>query len=900
MSLTAGTRLGPYEILAKIGEGGMGEVYRARDTKLRRDVAIKILPAPFAADADRRMRFSREAHLLASLNHPNIAAIYGLEDSDGATALVMELVEGETLADRIARGPLPIDAALTIARQLCDALDAAHERGIVHRDLKPANIKLTDDGRVKVLDFGLAKALTDDHDADVATSPTMTAMASRLGVIVGTAAYMSPEQAKGKAVDKRIDIWAFGCVLYEMLTSQRAFAGDDVTDLIVAVMTTEPDWTKLPPSTPAHVRDLLQRCLRKDARQRLRDIGDVSFVPPGESASGGTVTVGKTTRRRLSAAVALGAVAGTAITFGAFRATRPVQATAPVSRLSIPLPGNVPLSMAYYPGSAIAISPDGSQIVYAGPPTGNRLHERRLDDFAVHEIPATEGAQQPFFSPDGQWLGFFTADGNLKKVAARGGRPEIVLRDLPPAAFSRGTWADTGEIVFDSFGAGLQIVAPNAHEARVLTNPSNEWHQWPEFVRGSRTVLFTVLTGDRLRIDAIGLDGSHRRTVLEDASRPTYLPTGQLLFMRDGGLMAVAYDGARGETVGTAVPVALDVAVDVVNQSAPVPQLAVSPNGTLVYAKPTTPRSSESTLVWVDRGGRELDQFTLPYELPYFNLSADGSRLALMGFKEGRAHMQTYDLARKAFTTVAEVKVDYPAMPVWTQDDQALVFAKGSQGEGALWMQAVNSQETPKQIWKGKTTYWGPGGFTPDGQWLAFLVADPKAATTDIYALGMRQPSGTAHAIFTTPSVNEMAPAMSTDGHWMAYVSDESGNIEVYICHFPDGANKTRVTSAGGGQPRWSADGHELFYVSQNYANEPTAMFAVDVRTSPTLAVGTPHQLFEGRFIGGVDIGRTWDVSPNGKRFLLVRGDHVLAHSSELIVVQNWINELNRTVHRSN
>jgi hypothetical protein len=907
MPLAAGTRLGPYEILAKLGEGGMGEVYRAHDTKLRRDVAIKILPPQFVADPDRLMRFSREAHVLASLNHPNIASIYGFEDTDGTTtALVMELVDGETLADRIARGSIALEDALAIARQIADALDAAHERGIVHRDLKPANIKVTTDDRVKVLDFGLAKALdaTDSRASlpdSTSQSPTLAPLGRRpghpgteVGIVLGTAAYMSPEQAKGKAVDKRTDIWAFGCVLYEMLTGQRAFEGDDVTDLVVAVMTKEPDWQKLPATTPRYVRDMLSRCLTKDPRQRVRDIGDIRF-----DVSDSTPEIGRQPTRRAwrvaMVAAAAGLGAGIALTVAGVRTIRPAQTLSPVSRLSIPLPDDKPLSMTYYPGSLLAISPDGSRIVYAGPPAGDRLIERRLDDLTVHTLPGTEGAQQPFFSPDGLWLGFFTADGFLKKVSTQGSRPTIVLRNLPTAAFNRGTWADSGEIVFDSFGGGLQVIASTERTPRQLTSPTNEQHQWPEFVLHTSTVIFTVLGGDRPRIDAINLDGSHQKTVLDNASRATYLASGRLLFMRDGGLMTVGFDAARIETVGSPVALPLDVTLDAVNLSAPVPQLAVSFNGTLVYAKPSAPRRADSTFVWVDRSGREQERFTLPYELPYFNLSADGSKLALMGFKEGTAHMQIFDVARKAFTSVADVTVDFPAAPMLTPDNQGFVFEKQTQGHGTLWFQALGGKEPPKQIWQAETVFWGLGGFTPDGRYLALMVADPKIATTDIYLLDRKASDASARPLFATPSVNEMAPTISPDGNWLAYVSDESGKLEVYICHIPDGVSKTRVSTAGGGAPHWSSDGKELFYFVDDSLMSPTKMFAVDVRTTPTLTLGTAHELFEGDFIGGIDLGRTWAVSPDSKRFLLIRGQSVLARSSELIVVQNWFEELTRS-----
>jgi serine/threonine-protein kinase len=875
----------------------MGEVYRAHDMRLGRDVAIKLLPAEVAGDAERLARFRREAHLLASLNHPHIAAVYGLEELDGKLLLVLELVEGEDLAERLKRGAIPVDEALDIAKQIAAALEEAHEKGIVHRDLKPANIKLTPEGKAKVLDFGLAKAYAGDQAAnasDESHSPTLTRAGSELGVILGTAAYMSPEQARGKPLDKRADIWAFGVVLFEMLTGKRLFHGETTSDTLAAVLKTDPDWRLLPADTPPRTREMLRRCLTRDPRERLRDIGDARIEVASTAADGPEAPAGRA-RRRLVGAAIVGFLFGAATIAATLRwVSRPTAGPVnPVTRLSIPLPPAVPLQLDWWPGMGLAISPDASRIVYVGPIGGDTLHERRLNERTFTSIPGTEAAQQPFFSPDGEWLAFFTANGFLKKVPVRGGRPQTLVSNLPGAGWSHGSWSDRGEIVFDTFNAGLRIIGPDGGTPRALTNPPKERHWTPEVLPGSRAVLFTASTGESLRIDAIAFDGSAQRTLLANASRARYLASGHLLFMRDGGLMIAPFDASAVEVTGPVASVPVDVVVDLVNASAPIPQLAVARNGTLVYALPADDdKPQESTLTWVDRAGKELETFTLPFDLPFFQLSPDGESLVVAGRAGSVVRTGIFDLKRKTLTGLFEFKDDFPSMPIWRPDGREIVFSRRTAVEAELWSQPVDGHAQPQRLWKTPASYIGPGGFSPDGRTLILMATDLRTAEGHLRLLDL-----TAHNApverpwFPTPAT-EWTPNLSPDGRWLAYTSMESGRSEVYVRRFPDGGAKSKVSVAGGGFPQWSPDGRELFFPAQP-TTATTKMMAVDVRTTPSLVLGTPRVLFTRRFVPG-DLGQTWTISRDGNRFLLLHGDISVARSGELMVVQNWFEELKR------
>jgi len=629
MPLSTGTELGTHKILALLGVGGMGEVYKAHDTKLRRDVAIKVLPESFARDADRLARFRREAQLLASLNHTNIATIYNIEDSGGTTYLVMELVPGETLADRIKReGAVPVEEALVIAKQIAEALEAAHEKGIIHRDLKPANVKLTPEGKVKVLDFGLAKAFAGDASTeDMGNSPTLSMAATMQGVILGTAAYMSPEQARGKAVDKRTDIWAFGCVLYELLTGKQAFTGGDVTEILAAVVMKEPAFDALPAATPSTIRTLLRLCLRKDKRQRLPDAGaarleiEEAIAAPKDS---GTTQAAPASTSKLSWAVAAAlAVISVGALFGWWRATRPVEH--PLVRLDVDLGPDVSLGSPR--GADAILSPDGSRLVYV---SQGRLFSRRLDQPNATELAGTQGAFEPFFSPDGQWVAFFTTS-KLQKISVEGGSA-ITLCAAPVGM--GGSWGEDGNIIASLSSAGglSRIPSAGGPPTPVTDLQSGEQtHRWPQILPGGKAVLFTANTAgtafDGANIDVMSLADHHSKTLLRGGTFGRYLPGGHLIYVNRGTLFAVPFDVDRLEVHGTPAPVLDQISYNAGQGSA---QLDFSQAGTLIHRSGGAMGAGLSTVAWLDGGGKVQPLLAKPGAYDNPTLSPDGKRLAFI------------------------------------------------------------------------------------------------------------------------------------------------------------------------------------------------------------------------------------------------------------------------------
>src|SRR5262245_3005074 len=603
-----GRRVGAYHLQTVLGAGGMGEVYRARDTKLGRDVAIKILPSVFTSDPDRLARFEREARMLAALNHPNVCAIYGLEESGGVPALVMELVEGEDLSRRIARG-IPIDESLLIARQIVEALESAHEQGIIHRDLKPANIKVRPDGTVKVLDFGLAKAMDPSSSSSVVltNSPTLTVQATQVGLLLGTAAYMSPEQALGKAVDRRADIWAFGVVLYEMLTGQRAFKGEHVSDTLAAVLRGEPDWTVLPPGTPTSVRTLLRRCLEKDRKRRLDSAAaarlEIDEALTAHRAADGAAASAPPLRSAWSRTLTwtlAASVFGLAIALALWSRNESAPGASPPARVSVMLPANRPISISGFPTRSVALSPDGTQLVYVGTNLDapadqlrarTQLQLRSLGSLAVRDLPGTTGARQPFFSPDGQWVGFFTVTDELKKVSLGGGNPITLLTKINGAnAF--GVWTEDDTIVFSSTKGLRRVPADGGAISDLTTSDADRdeiSHRFPTLVPSRRAVLFDVRYNQTRpsRIEAVMLDSKERRVVVENGNVPLVLSSGHLLFQRNDTILIAPFDAERMVVTGPAVALVDDIRRDSATSPLPVPELAVSRSGTLVYVPPT-------------------------------------------------------------------------------------------------------------------------------------------------------------------------------------------------------------------------------------------------------------------------------------------------------------------------
>ena len=902
MALTPGTRLGPYEVLAPIGAGGMGEVYRAHDGTLNRDVALKILPAAFADEPERLARFTREAQTLAALNHPNIAHIHGLEESGGVRALVMELVEGDELSARIARGPLPLDEALPIARQIADALQTAHDQGIIHRDLKPANIKVRSDGVVKVLDFGLAKLVQPESAAglaEVTASPTITSPArmTGIGLILGTAAYMSPEQAKGREADRRSDIWAFGCVAYEMLTGRRAFDGEDMTDVLGAVVRLEPNWQALPADVPQPVRTLLQGCLVKDRGRRVADISTALFVLDkvaslAEPAAAGADAVSprRPVWRRVVAAVTAALAASAVVGTGVWFATRAAEPPPPrVSRLLIAPSGTAALNN-IIGNSALAISPDGSRVVYVGN-NGTQLFVRALDALEPAAVFTSADLSQPFISPDGQWIGFVEG-GAWKKVAVTGG-PAVLLASLDGAA--RGaTWGADDAIIGATTNAatGLQRVTSAGGPATVLTRPDPAQgeadHVWPERLPGGRAVLFTIIPlGGRIdtaQVAVLDLQTGTRKVLVRGGSLGRYVPSGHLVFAASGELRAVPFDLARLETHGTPVTVVRNVMTSALGVS----QAVVAGDGTLAYLSGAA-ASASRTLVWVDRQGRETPIPTPPRRYVYPRLSPDGTRVAVVAVDQD-LDVWVWDLGHSTLTR-ATFDAGAEHSPVWTPDGLRLIFSSERAGIRNLYWQAANTTGAVERL--AESARWQhASGVSPDGRRLVFTERSPPTAE-DIMQLEL---DGTHRVtpVLQSPFI-ERNGVVSPDGRWLAYEANDSGPFEISVRPFPDvNSGHWRVSAGGGTAPLWTRNGEELIYVS------PTGgLMSVGVTRSPSWAASRPVPVVKEGYVTtpNVDRGRNYDIAADG-RFLMVKegGTDQTTAPIGITVVQHWGEELKRLV----
>jgi serine/threonine-protein kinase len=896
MAVGTGSRLGQYEILVALGAGGMGEVDRAKDTKLGRDVALKILPASFTNDPERVARFRREAQVLASLNHPHIAQIHGLEEVNGTQFLVLELVDGESLDKRIARGPIPVDEALTIAKQIAEALEAAHEKGIIHRDLKPANIALTKDGQVKVLDFGLAKAVeATSGPLDAMNSPTITspAMMTGVGVILGTAAYMSPEQATGQAVDKQSDVWAFGCVLYELFAGEMAFREATSSATVAAILQREPDWTKLRADTPLAVRRLLGRCLQKGRRQRQRDLGDARLdlervalnesVPPARTRPTAFVAVGLT---------ALLLVAFAFVQVLVRPASRSISSR--VTRLTIVLPGAASLILNSGDRS-MAISPDALHIAYVGRPSGrlyirslNALEPRRIDDIRG-------GVRGPVFSPDSQWVAFIAND-QLQKVAVAGGPPVALCQlDGTPRGAS---WRRDGSIVFATANpdTGLWEVSNGGGEPRLVTRPDHTKHEldhlWPDVLPDGRAVLFTIRSSTGTDSIAVrDLQTGAQRVVVPAGSNAHYVPSsGQLVYSAGDTLRAIAFDPARLETRGEATPV-LSRVQTFPNGHA---YFDLARDGTLVYVSAGA-QSAERTLVWVDRAGREEPIAFPPRAYGHLRISPDGTRVAI-GIDEQERQIWMWDI-RKATLQPFTIGRSRNAAPVWTPNGRDLLFASNRAGPPNIFRQAADGTGPVERITESANPQ-TPTSISPDG---AHLVFTEVGATPDVMMVrvsqrgqsgdeshrdnGARRPE----PLVQTPD-NDQAGEISPNGRWLAYVSFASGRAEIYVRPFPNVQDgQWRVSVDGGKGPLWAPDGTELFY-----ANVEGALMSVPVEGERTWSAGRPQKVLDAHyFVGPEESDRTYDIAPDGRRFLMSKPAEGSATTDrDLIVVQNWADEL--------
>ncbi len=902
MALTPGTRLGPYDITAQIGVGGMGEVYQATDTKLKRQVAIKVLPASVAADADRLARFQREAEVLASLNHPNIAQIHGLEESGGITALVMELVEGPTLADRIAQGAIPIDEALPIATQMAEALEAAHEQGIIHRDLKPANIKVRSDGTVKVLDFGLAKAMepAGAMSPGLSMSPTLSLQATQAGMILGTAGYMSPEQARGKAVDRRADIWAFGAVLFEMLTGRRAFGGEDVAETLANVINKEPAWDALPAATPTHVRQTLRLCLRKPLRERVPDIGAVRLALEGAFETAAPASVGTRAGWRHVALVSASTlIMGAVVVGGAvWYATRP---DAPrVTRTTITPAAAAALSL-NGGDRDLAITPDGSRVVYVGA-TGTQIFVRALDTLEPVSV-FTGTPRGPFVSPDGQWIGFVDVATSLKKVAMTGG-PAVTLATLDGTP--RGaTWAPDGTMIFATVTAtGLQRVSAAGGTPEVLTTPDRAQgeadHLWPELLPGGRAVLFTItaVTGglDAAQVAVLDLETGARTVLVRGGSHAHYVsspstssgPAGYLVYAAAGTLRAVAFDLDRLETRGTPVP----VVPEVVTAAQGGVDAVVAADGTLAYVSGGAGAAGpQRTLVWVTRQGQETAIAAPPRAYVYPRIAPDGASVVLWG------NDQESDLWRWDFTRATLTRVTFDAAfdghPAWTPDGRRLIFSSQRAGSRNLYGQAADGTGAVERLTESPNVQSG-AAVSPDGSRVIFYEAAPKTGA-DVMQLpldGTRRVTPLVQTPFT-----EQNGILSPDGRWLAYEANDSGRFEVYVRPFPDvNTGLWQVSTGGGTRPLWAPNGQELFYASLT-----GAIMRVGVERGTSWAATTPTLLIKEGYltVPAGNPGRSYDISSDGQRFLLLKagdGSGQVAAPASLIVIQHFDEELKRLV----
>ena len=816
-----GQSLGPYRVLEKSAKAGMGQVYRARDTTLDRDVALKVLPPAFTEDPDRAVRFEREAKVLASLNHPGIAAIYGLENAPstlrpdsgqaGSRALVLELVEGPTLADRLKVGPIPLDEALPIARQIAEALEAAHEAGVIHRDLKPANIKVKDDGTVKVLDFGLAKAL---DPVALGSSPhkegesaTRTASATEFGMVMGTPAYMSPEQATGAKCDKRTDVWSFGVVLYQMLAGRLAFDGSTVSHVVASVLKSDPDWAALPQSTPSAIRRLLRRCLRKEARERIPDIGmaRIEIAEALDPSVDETTQAVAPTPKFWGRPMAVGLVALLAAAAGA-AALRTVTggdpASRPVARFTIPEDTR----------NGLALSPDGDQLVYAATQDGvQRLFVRTRDQLDAVPVPGTEGGYSPFFSPDGMSLGFF-AEGSLKRVDLDGGQPFTLSETGIPGA----SWGASGTIMFaDPRVGGLMLVPESGGEPQRLTSAGpGQRHVWPEFLPGGTHALFTEFTpGDppAFQIAVVDVGTGVMRTLAEGTS-PRFAATGHLVFGRGSTLWAAAFDERQLELTGSPTPTVEGVQI---NERGGWAHYAVAPDGTLVYL-PSASSGAERSLVIVDRQGREEPLTGIgPGNYRDVRWSPDGNRLVLTRDLSG---LWAYDLARGVSSQITSETDSVYENPVWTPDGRRIVYTVTHGDSSQLMWRPADGTGAAQPASSGQLAAVA-SGFSPDGRLLvvANTSLEPERGVLATFTLTPGEAQDPEPLLSSQHRL--LAPAVSPDGEWVAYQSSLSrpgSESEVYIERFPHLGDRQQVSTSGGRLPRWSTDGSELFYMARN------------------------------------------------------------------------------------
>jgi serine/threonine-protein kinase len=898
MAVTVGTRLGSYELTALLGKGGMGEVYRARDAKLKREVAIKILPDEFSRDPARVSRFQREAEVLASLNHPNIGVIHDLQEADGTRFLVLELVEGSTLAERIQRGRIPFEEALSIAHQMAEACEAAHEKGVIHRDLKPGNVKITPEGKVKVLDFGLAKALDAAPQQAASNSPTILTAATNGGLILGTAGYMSPEQARGHAADQRSDIFSFGCVLYEMLTGRETFSGDTVTDIIASVLAREPDWRALPPDIHPGMEDLIRRCLAKNRKDRWHAIADIRMelerilADPYGSKLRKAAVAGQRPLWRRAIPIAAALIVGMAISAVVYWSMQPPQSTA-ITRFPIFLPEANVFTTTTRP--FFALSPDGANLVYS---VNSQLYVRPMAEMEDHPIPGTRFTPiNPFFSPDGRWIGFY-AQGQIKKIALTGGAAvPICDADLPYGA----SWS-TNEAIFVGQGTkGILRVYPNGGKPEtVVSMKPGELAYGPQLLPGGDWLLFTLAKSslgaatsltfwDRAQIVVQSLKSGDRKILIEGGSDARYLPTGHLLYALGSSLRAVRFDVRKLQVEAAAAPVLESIMRAAGSTGAA--QFSVANNGTMVYVSENSGTDSR-LLAIVDRTGvrKPLNLPPGPYLTP--RVSPDGKQLTYYTDDGKDRVVWVYELngatpSRQLTFGRSEHR------PIWTRNGKRIVFSSDRAGESGLFWQAADGNGTPERLTKTES----PGGSGPQSEMWSPI--------DNILLFSMSGPFRTLWTV--SPGVDEkpkrlMEPAtfsvsngtFSPDGKWIAYFSGELDQNEVFVQAFPLNGTKYRISTGGGFDPVWSRDG-KLFY-TRGQTIGTRQMMAVDVQTQPSFVFGKTTALpIEGMISTGP---RSYDIMPDGKFIVVLSAGSNAGKSPapQFSVTLNWLEELKQRV----
>jgi serine/threonine-protein kinase len=875
-----GATLSHYEILEKLGAGGMGVVYRARDTKLGREVAVKVLPEALSHDPERLSRFEREARLLASLNHPNVATLHGFEEAEGTRFLVMELVEGETLADRIARHPLPIEEALPLFRQIAEGLEAAHEKGIIHRDLKPSNVKLTPEGKVKVLDFGLARTLASPESGSQSESPTVTRSPTVAGVILGTAAYMSPEQARGKALDKRTDVWSFGCCLFEALTGHAAFLGETVSDTIAKILEREPAWGALPGRTPRRIRELLASCLTKDPANRLHDIADVriemakALTQPEVSA--------RQDKRALLTAVAV-AVAATAVALWSL--TRTPEIGRAVTRTILQLPEGERLARDLAAPS-VAISPNGRYVAYltglgftAVGDKNNHLWLRSLDDLEARAIEGGESAAAPVFSPDSEWVGF-ARERTLLRAAVSGGAPRRIagLDGIPHGV----DWSGDELVFSGEVSSGLFRVPGAGGEPDVLTalasEPREKSHRFPQVLPGGDAVLFTLATStteswDDASIAVASMKTGEYKIVLEGGASARYSPTGHLVYARGGSIHAVKFDLENLEVTGRPVQVLEGVMTSAVGGAA---EFDLAENGSLLYA-PGLSGTEDRRVVSIDRQGRVEPLIETARPFTALRISADG-RYVVFGVHACIDSIWLYAMDRGTLTRLTS-EWDNNA-PVWDPSGREIAVTSARASAYNLYKVGLDGGGKAERLATSDYVQI-PTSWSPDGAVLAFheLRAETGADVFLLSSSGDPEP-------FLTGRADERFAAFSPNGRWIAYQSDETGRHEIYVRRYPGGGGLRQVSTDGGAYPVWNPNGKELFY------RDGDKMMAVTVETGGDLVLGRPTVLFERRY--GRSAFSTFAVTPDGRRFIDLDDSVAEPAPTHLVLVQNFAEELKR------